>query len=185
MAFSKFQGKSSYMFTLFIFRDSQQLYQAWHSWTMISPGSVFWAGLSAQGSRFSEGREQHITTLHRSLWSLSASAYLRGSWHWATALLSSSSHCSSKNLLLLPHRWAGVKQWQNQALNTTCCPGTSPKMNKQSLEGTREDATLRIPTLHWISRVLCEQKCHIWDYHTPVCSPTLSSKFLGIMCQGL
>lgn len=132
MAFSKFQGKSSYMFTPFIFRDSQQLYQAWHSWTMISPGSVFWAGLSAQGSRFSEGREQHITTLHRSLWSLSASAYLRGSWHWATALLSSSSHCSSKNLLLLPHRWAGVKQWQNQALNTTCCPGTSAKMNNKA-----------------------------------------------------
>lgn len=47
MGLSKFQGKSSYMFTLFIFHGSRQLYQAWHNWTMISPGNVSWAVLSA------------------------------------------------------------------------------------------------------------------------------------------
>lgn len=32
----------------------------------------------------------------------------------------------AKNLLLLPHRCAGVRQWQIQAPNMTCFPGASP-----------------------------------------------------------
>lgn len=63
-------------------------------------------------------------------------------------------HCSAapatealaRNLLLLTHRCAGVKQWQkNQAPNMICCPGASAE--QQSLWGDRGDATLRIPTL--------------------------------------
>lgn len=151
-------------------------------WSVLAVFSELFYQHRAAG--FSEGREQHITTLHRSLWSVSASAYLQGS----LAL----SHSTTQQLQPLQF-WlkticccpTGVLRSGNGKVRPQIQPAVQEHQlpaEQQSLEGAREDAALRIPTLlSHIPRMLCDknvtsQTITLLSVLPP---PPLSSEFLS------
>lgn len=129
-----------------------------------------------RAGEFSEGREQCTATLHRSLWSVSQSAYLRGSLAF--------SHSTTQQL-------QSLQFW----LKTCCCCPTGvlgSSNGKTRLQIRPVVQEHQLPT--WTTKPVRSQRrcnsenshspvnfsyalwqtCHFWNCHTPSSSPTPS-----------
>lgn len=143
-------------------------------WSVLEVFSELFYQHRAAG--FSEGREQHITTLHRSLCSVSASADLQGSLalsHSTTQQLQplqfwlQTCCCCPTGVLGASNGKPRLQTWpdvqEHQLPTWAAKPGESQR--RSSTENSHSPVNFSYAL--W-------QKCHISNYHTAICSPTPS-----------
>lgn len=165
-------------------------------WSVLAVFSKLFYQHRAAG--FSEGREQHITTAPRSLWSVSASADLQGSL--------ARSHSTTQQLQALqlwletccccPTGVLGSSNGKNQAPNTTGFQEhqLNSKACRETEEMQRWEFTVSCKFLIcFVTKMSHLKLSHSYLFCHPLSCPQnswvfppviLPAQFLGIMCHG-